>query len=306
MLALRGIRSRLRGAPKLPTVAWYDTVDASDQIGHRAGDAADRRILESWIHNGYAIVEDVVPHALIDEMLDDVDNLFTTDEPRPLLEFADLEFDETGQRQTVDHAGLLAHDVDERLAAKRRSTWRIHAMINASDPADAVRRDPELQRIASMILGLDTVASYSINFQFGSRQALHEDSAVFHLGVPNLIVGAWIACEDVAVESGPLVYSPGSHRRRFYDEFEGYPDENLRTATEEKAARYNRHVIEQAEGFEQHQFLGRKGDVLFWHGMLIHGGNPNVQPGTTRRSFVLHFVPLGADRAGEVTLPARF
>lgn len=306
MRLLHRISARHR-RPRLPERAWFDGPEATAEIGRRAGGSEhNRAILESWVSDGYAIVHDVVWHSLLDEMLDEVDGLFTTEIPLPMLEFADLEFDESGVRTAVDHAGLVAHPVEDRLAAKERSTWRIHGLINASERADSVRRHPELRRLASMILGVETTASYSINFQYGSRQALHEDSAVFHLGVPNLIVGAWIACEDIAEGSGPLLYCPGSHRRPMFGEFVDYPEHNLRTATDEQAAHYNRHVIDQAEGFEHHRFLARKGDVLFWHGMLIHGGSPVTEPSSTRRSFVLHFVPAGADRATTVTRPARY
>jgi ectoine hydroxylase-related dioxygenase (phytanoyl-CoA dioxygenase family) len=291
----------------LPATAWFDGPDAASEIDERSADRpADRRILESWVQNGYAVVEGVVPHEAIDAMLEDLDASFLATIPRPGIEFFDLEFGEDGHRQKVDHAQLLRHPVAERLAARDRSSWRVHAFVEQSAPADAVRRHPELQRIASMILGVDTKASYSINFQNGSVQDLHQDCAVFHLGVPNLIVGAWIACEDIVDTSGPLAYYPGSHRDSMYAEFDDYPNTNLRTASDDVAARYTRHVLAATERFEEHRFLARKGDVLFWHGMLIHGGAPIIDRSTTRRSLVLHFIPRGADAFTKVTLPSRW
>jgi len=297
-----------RSPQHLPDTAWFDTEDAADQIAERAGnDPDDHRILSSWVRDGYAIVEDVVPHDLIDAMLTELDSAFTATAPLPGLEFCDLEFDADGHRVTVDHGQLLARPVEQRLAARERSNWRVHAFVEQSAAADAVRRDLELQRLASMILGFDTQATYSINFHNGSRQDLHQDSCVFHLGVPNLIVGAWVACEDIVEGAGPLVYYPGSHRGPLFAEFDDYPNTNLRTAPDAaSAARYTAGVVAESNDFEEHKFLARKGDVLFWHGMLIHGGAAITEPGLTRKSLILHFVPSGADAAQQVTLPARW
>ncbi len=291
----------------LPTQPWYDGPDAEAEIeGRAAGSRDDQQILESWVRNGYAIVEGLVGHDAIDAMLDDLDGMFAASAPVPGLEFCDLEFAEDGHRQTLDHSGLLDRPLDVRLAARARSNWRVHGLVERSPAADAVRRNAPMQRVAALILGIDTVASYSINFHNGSSQALHQDCAVFHLGVPNLIVGAWIACEDIVESSGPLVYHPGSHRDEMFAEFDDYPNTNLRTASDDRAARYNRHIAARAEDFEEHRFLARKGDVLFWNGMLIHGGSPITDRSVTRRSLVLHFVPAGADAAEQVTLPGRW
>ena len=70
----------------------------------------------------------------------------------------------------------------------------------------------------------------------GSEQALHQDMAVFHIWPCNFLIGAWIACEDVAEGSGPLVLYPGSHRAPFFPGFTQYPQTNLRTAYRETFA----------------------------------------------------------------------
>jgi len=47
-------------------------------------------------------------------------------------------------------------------------------------------------------------------------------------------------------------------------------------------------VIESAD-LERKEFHAKKGDILIWHANLLHGGSPIKQPGTTRKSMVLHF-----------------
>ena len=124
--------------------------------------------------------------------------------------------------------------------------------------------------------------------------------------MPNLICGAWIACEDIDEGAGPLVYHPGSHRRAAFHGFDRYPMTNLRTVAPDVAAAYQHHVDGAAEQSEPHHFLARKGDVLLWHGMLIHGGSPLTTPGLTRKSYVLHYIPTGADVADRVTGPTNW
>jgi ectoine hydroxylase-related dioxygenase (phytanoyl-CoA dioxygenase family) len=85
--------------------------------------------------------------------------------------------------------------------------------------------------------------------------------------------------------------------------FTDYPQTNLRTATPDAHAAYERWVDEAAARYPRHEFLARKGDVLFWHGMLIHGGAPVLDPHATRKSMVLHYTVRGADRGREVRGP---
>jgi hypothetical protein len=88
--------------------------------------------------------------------------------------------------------------------------------------------------------------------------------------------------------------------------FTDYPQTNLRTADDATAAGYQTWVDDAATRFERYEFCARKGQVLLWHGMLIHGGAPIRRRGTSRKSLVLHYSVRGADRAREVHGPFRW
>ena len=81
---------------------------------------------------------------------------------------------------------------------------------------------------------------------------------------------------------------------------------NLRTADGTTSSAYQHHVDSAADGHDRRTFLARKGDALFWHGMLIHGGSPITTPGLTRQSYVIHFIPAGADVADQVVGPTNW
>jgi hypothetical protein len=46
-------------------------------------------------------------------------------------------------------------------------------------------------------------------------------------------------------------------------------------------------------GLQPKYFLARKGDVLFWHANLFHGGSPISNPDSSRRALVCHYFAEG-------------
>lgn len=46
-------------------------------------------------------------------------------------------------------------------------------------------------------------------------------------------------------------------------------------------------------GLETKTFMAKKGDVLIWHGDLMHGGAPIQDQSITRKSLIAHLMPLG-------------
>ncbi len=99
-----------------------------------------------------------------------------------------------------------------------------------------------LRGLVSLLFDHPAMALSSLNFIQGSRQALHQDMAVFHIHPSNYLIGAWIAGEDVSADAGPLVLYPGSHREPLAAEFWDYPQTNLRTADAEATARNQAYV----------------------------------------------------------------
>jgi ectoine hydroxylase-related dioxygenase (phytanoyl-CoA dioxygenase family) len=159
----------------------------------------------------------------------------------------------------------------------------------------------EVARICSLILGCEARPSYSINFTFGSTQTLHQDTAVFCVWPMNYLVGAWLACEDIHPDSGPLVYYPGSHRENLFPDFDNYPQTNLKTTP--RMDDYNRYLDEVSRRYERKTFIARKGEWFLWHGMMIHGGAAINNKTLTRRSYVCHYIPPGMNKEAEIVGP---
>jgi len=142
-----------------------------------------------------------------------------------------------------------------------------------------------------LVFGEPAIATQSLYFEWGSQQALHRDPMHVRMEPPSHLLAAWIACEDIAPESGPLVYVPQSHRLPYY-RFEGerYVFDAAKDGTEGilAAQAFDRERCERA-GLAARPFTPRRGEVLIWHHSLLHGGSVPIDPARTRKSFVVHF-----------------
>ena len=283
------------------TLPWFDQPDALERV---AGD--DAELLRAWVRDGYVVMDGLVDPADIDAMVATLDGLWDARAPVPHLVLLDLRDAADAAPRNVAHDEVLAWDGARRARVRAASDWRIHGFHYVNAPARRIFHEPRLRAFASRLFGRPARPFAAINFMKGSRQHLHQDMGVFHIYPHNYLMGAWIACEDVAADSGPLVFHPGSHRAPFFSGFTDYPQTNLRTADDALAAAYEAYVADVASRYPREEFIARKGQVLLWHGMLVHGGAPVLRPGSTRKSMVLHYTVRGADRAKEVRGPVRW
>lgn len=282
---------------------WFDAPDALAHVAEHAADANEEAWFAQWVRDGYFVARDLVPVADVDEMIATLDGLWDADAPVAGLELIDLRASHDEPPRTMSHAELLAEVPARRARMREASDWRIHGFHYVNAAARRIFHAPALRALVSRLLGRPARPFAAINFMSGSQQHLHQDMAVFHIYPHDYLVGAWIACEDVRAECGPLVVHAGSHRSSMFPGFTDYPQTNLRTADPATAAAYQRWIDDVAAAHPRHEFLARKGEVLVWHGMLAHGGAPVTSPGTTRKSMVLHYTVRGADRGREVRGP---
>ena len=235
--------------------------------------------MNSWRKQGYVILRAAIAHDIIDAYIDDVARLMER-EPSPLLMTS---FDLTEPE----------HFTPEKL--KKYGSVRVVDDYFYASSSRALLFHPKIIRFLEMVFERTPLLTQSLRFDFGSQQPLHQDSAFVRMNSPMRFAGVWIALEDVAPGSGELIYLPGSHTWegflfsglfKHYDEARDGP---------EQLAQWHQWILDEAKkrGVEAVKFSAKKGDVLFWHAGLAHGGSPITNPGSTRFSLVGHFCAKG-------------
>ena len=132
----------------------------------------------------------------------------------------------------------------------------------------------------------------SLYLKKGSTQCLHQDPAYVVIQPhPYNIIACWIALEDVKEGSGELMYIPESHNKMKFRYGNGRMHFN-REKDSDMLHHHHLHVLkEMSKEFPLVHYFPKKGDILFWHAGLVHGGSEITDESLTRQSIVGHYCP---------------
>jgi hypothetical protein len=173
-------------------------------------------------------------------------------------------------------------------------TLNAHAAV---PELDAMLRDADVVELVSVLLGARALPFQTIMGHKASEQRAHSDAIHMTTYPLGYLAASWLAFEDIAPDSGPLVYYPGSHRLPyvFADDVAISPDAFRDEGYGPYAQRYEPRIaaLIDEHGLQAQTFAPRKGDLLLWHGNLIHGGAPRARIGTSRRALVCHYFAEG-------------
>lgn len=252
---------------------WLDASDAHSRVDARLK-AKEITLQQAeacyfWIKNGYW----VVPSLFESEELD---------KAWVAYERA-LKSGELGSVQVVSDDGLL---FDRTL----------DPALHVSE-IKALQHHTKLMQWTDLFLGRKTAPFQTIMGHAGSQQAAHSDSIHMTTYPIGFMVASWTAFEPIAPDSGPLIYYPGSHRLPYVlsREIGIGPGEFKKHGYRLYHEMYEPRIAElcQQHGFEQKTFLAQKGDTLFWHANLVHGGAPRQHPNRSRKALVCHHFAEG-------------
>lgn len=252
---------------------WLDRPDAFLQVETklRKGeiDAEEAEACRTWIVEGYWIARGLIDEATLDSCWEAYERALCNGT--------------LGEPPAIGLGALPDRKLDPHLAIPE---------------LNALMRHPKLLRFTDLFLGRKTIPFQTIVGHAGSQQAAHSDAIHMTTYPLGYLVACWIAFEDIHPDSGPLEYYPKSHRLPYVLSAEagippfafkecGYTvyNERYEPLVRDYCARY---------GFEPRAFLARKGDVLFWHANLIHGGSARVDFNHSRKALVCHYFAEGA------------
>ena len=163
---------------------------------------------------------------------------------------------------------------------------------------DPVARDwliaPPLKEPLTQCLGDEPDGIQTMYFWVGSEQGRHQDQ--YYL--PGCM-SAWIALIDVDEDNGAMWVQSGSHRGRLLtgsDFAEGgeFNKWDYNAAVDELCTR---------NANPETPVCVRRGDVVFFDGVLVHRGGPINMPGAYRHSLANHYIARGFDRWPHASWP---
>lgn len=265
---------RAENFPNAGPVPWLDRDDADVALERAAAareiEPHEADLCRKWIRDGYVVLEGCFDPAMLDAA------------------WSAYEADIQSGRIKVDVAS--PGDIDPHPGRFLNPHFYVAEL-------DGLLRHPSLTRVCDLLLGRRAIPFQTITSHKGSQQGAHSDSIHMTTYPVGYLVACWIAMEDIHADSGPLVYYPGSHRAPYvfsndvgitFDDFkragyQGYHD------------RYEpaiQQVVSDGK-YPERRFLAKKGDVLFWHANLVHGGSPRLDLSHSRKAVVCHYYAEG-------------
>lgn len=153
--------------------------------------------------------------------------------------------------------------------------------------------DPGLQAELARLLGQPAGLHLCLTGWVTTTRNWHQDSYLNPPHVGDDYAAVWIALDDIHPDSGPFQYVPGSHRwpqvtREDIAPFVDLGDPAWPTHSEQVLTPIFEQEIERRQA-EIVTHLPRRGDVLIWHGRLLHRGSPANTPNMERRAAIAHY-----------------
>lgn len=212
----------------------------------------------------------------------------------------------TNQKELIT---IINRKFDEVIKSGNYNTnSKIYSYNDKPRIVDAYKLIPEIKDFAKSeqfrhvfnTLGFQDMLPFSnILFSYGSEQPLHSDY-VHHGTLPELLlVGVWTALEDIQENSGELIVVPGSHKLDIFR----YVDLGLKRPKslpeiKKNYSKYEEYVkkIINENNLSVVKLHLKKGESVIWNANLLHGGAKINNGNKTRRSFVIHYTFVNADK----------
>jgi Phytanoyl-CoA dioxygenase (PhyH) len=266
---------RAEAFPRSGPDCWLDAPNALIEIERRenAGELSkeDAAMAEHWTLEGFYIARGLVEHDLLDKVWGAYEKAIADGVMSPPPE---------------------PHGPDDKWPGRILDPHLTLPVVRE------IQQHPAILHICDVLLGRKTVPFQTIIGHKGSGQSAHDDSIHMTTYPDGFLIANWIAFEDIHPDSGPLQYFPRSHRLvppllsadLGIAEF-GYKSDPgvYNRVYEPTIAKY----VEKL-GLQPEHLMAKKGDVLFWHAHLLHGGAARNNLALSRKALVCHYFAEGS------------
>ena len=265
---------RAESFPESGSSPWLDQPDARDIIARRLArreiTPRQAEICRHWTEHGYYVLRGAIDPDTIDE---------TWAAYEAAIARGDLTLTPDKAAEDDPHPGRYLNP---------------HLKVEA---IDQLLKHPVLVNFSSMVLGRPAIPFQTIASHKGSQQSEHSDSIHMTTYPLGYLAACWVAMEDIHADAGPLVYYPGTHRLPYlFSRDVGISADDFRERGYGTYFERYEPAIQQeirAHGARPEHFTARKGDVLFWHANLLHGGSARADMRRSRKALVHHYFAEG-------------
>ncbi len=229
-----------------------------------------------WQDNGYLVLKGFYEADKVDSVSQLVDELWEKRKSISQSIVIDTDLHVTNKRQHISMARK----------EHRAKPYKINDLYLEFPIIREVALGSGLGKILCELLKDKPVICNSLNFERGSEQGFHTDSLYMTPRSGLNLAAAWIALEDVSQNAGPLTYYPGSHKIPPFHFSSGKMN-----AIPNEMSKYDSYMMAeiQKRGLKKEEFTPKKGDILFWHSQLYHGGSAIHDLSLTRKSLIIHY-----------------
>ncbi len=226
---------------------------------------------QHWRDNGYVIKRNFIPHDLLDE-------------------YARI-------RQRLDLGVGPFKDITPYLN---------HSVIRD------ICCSPELHRLMTDLVGEELGLHFILADYKSTERGWHQDDYLNPEHTYARYAAVWMAMEDIDLDSGPFEFVPGSHKwpcmrngkvkDLVIPEIRDDGTHHWAVAAEYLVNKSVDDYIRET-GSKVERFYAKKGDILVWHGKLMHRGSIPNNPALLRPAMIAHYsaVRQRRDFSSEVT-----
>jgi ectoine hydroxylase-related dioxygenase (phytanoyl-CoA dioxygenase family) len=181
--------------------------------------------------------------------------------------------------------------------------WRSPTPYEHVAEMRALALHPPLMRVLREVVGEEMLLHLALTGWVSTQRDWHQDDYLNPPFVNSWYAAVWFALDHIDPASGPFEYVPGSH---VWPLLRGDKVLDCMTEEEEYAvdpisgarvwpATSQRFVAPAIEAeiarreVKAVPFLAEKGDVLIWHGRLMHRGSAPQSPTLLRKALITHY-----------------
>jgi ectoine hydroxylase-related dioxygenase (phytanoyl-CoA dioxygenase family) len=188
-----------------------------------------------------------------------------------------------------------AEIVDGELLPIRLGGWPDCTPYRRHPEVMEILMHEEIHKTMEELIGEPAGVHLNLTGWASTSRNWHQDTYLNPSHVGDYYVAIWIALETIHPDSGPFQIIPGSHKWRTVTQ------EKILAALEpeERDFKWPRHSERILTPMFEHvikeneapvlTYLPERGDVLFWHGRLLHRGSTPNNPKLLRKALIAHY-----------------